>query len=430
MEHLSLEIFDLTGSGSKYANLPEDTSITITDTSEIFASGDVWSHAFTLNVGANADIFGTSGDIHGSRLHEQLNGRRARIWVDGLPLYLGYLKLDDEVDVDEDGNVDVTFESGQKTFEELIEGGKANQVPMMSDVQIGMALYRKRWTCAEVELEATAVFEDLPFIATSVLTHDVHPTLIGDEDSRLTYFISDGEADGTSVQPYPRMVFPKGSFYNTITEKNETIDCINTYSPYDDSHPYCNIALCYQKYGYTVTTKEADVKYTHEDYSSSPSAERGYEVMPANRVNSAPNFYVIYWLKALMKHLGIYIEENQMMDVEDLRRLFFVNTNCAYEEIQHLRYPNNADLTYGRYQFDDKGPLVSEYMGDLVDEKYDKKIKRWNGPKTITKSEDCGFSCEAFTQGNEEIFSKVGNIDHIEVKVKSVAPLSVVVSCC
>ncbi len=424
MEHLSLEIFDLAGSGSKYANLPENTSITITDTSEIFASGDVWSHAFTLNVEANADIFGTSGDIHGSRLHEQFNGRRARIWVDGLPLYLGYLKLDDEVDVDEDGNVDVTFESGQKTFEKLIEGGKANQVPMMSDVQIGMALYRKRWTCAEVELEATAVFGKFSLIATSVLTHDVHPPVLGDEDSRLTYFISDGEADSTPVQPYPRMVFPKGTFYNMSTKKDETIDCINTYSPYDDNHPYCNIALCYQKYGYTVTTKEADVKYTHEDYSSSPSAERGYEVMPANRVNSAPNFYVIYWLKALAKHLGIYIEENQMMDVEDLRRLFFVNTNCAYKEIQYLRDPNKADLTYGKYQFDDKGPLVSEYMGDLVDEKYDKKIKRWNGPKTITKAENCGLDCEAFTQGNEEIFSKVGNIDHIEVKVKSVAGMS------
>ena len=101
MEHLALEIFDLDGKGgSQYAYLSEDTSITITDTSEVFASGDVWSHAFTLNVNANAKIFGTSGDIHGSRLHEQLNGRRARIWVDGLPLYLGYLKLDDEVDVD------------------------------------------------------------------------------------------------------------------------------------------------------------------------------------------------------------------------------------------------------------------------------------------------------------------------------------------
>ena len=430
MEHLSLEIFDLAGNGSKYANLPEDTSITITDTSEIFASGDVWSHAFTLNVEANSDIFGTSGDIHGSRLHEQLNGRRARIWVDGLPLYLGYLKLDDEVDVDEDGNVDVTFESGQKTFEELIDGGKANQVPMMSDVQIGMALWRKRWTCAQVELEATAVLgsENTGILdrvnAQASLTHDVHLTVIGDEDPRLTYFISDGESDGTSVQPYPRMVFPKGTFYNTITGKDETIDFINTDSPYDDNHPYCNIALCYQKYGYTVTTEENGNKYTHNDYSSSPSAERGYEVMPANRVNSAPNFYVIYWLKSLMKHLGIHIEENQMMDVEDLRRLFFVNTNCSYKEIQHLRNPNMADLTYGRYQFDDKGPLISEYMGDLVDEKYDKNIKRWNGPKTIAKIEDCGFKCEEFTEGDGEIFSKFDQIVRITIKAKSVAGMS------
>lgn len=428
MEHLSLEIFDLAGNGSKYANLPEDTSINITDTSEIFASGDVWSHAFTLNVKANADIFGTSGDIHGSRLHEQLNGRRTRLWVEGLPLYLGYLKLDDEVDVDEDGNVDVTFESGQKTFEELIEGGKANQVPMMSEVQIGMALWRKRWTCAQVELSANAEFWVGSIIfnanASADLTHDVNPVVIGDEDPRLTYFISDGEADGTSVQPYPRMVFPKGTFYNTITGNNETIDCINTDTSYDDNHPYCNIALCYQKYGYTVTTEENGKKYTHDDYSSSPSAERGYEVMPANRVNSAPNFYVIYWLKSLMKHLGIYIEENQMMDVEDLRRLFFVNTNCAYEEIQYLRDPSKADLTYGRYQFDYKGPLVSEYMGELKDERYDNKIRRWDGPKTIAKIEDCGFKCEAFTPGDEEIFSKLGNIGNITIKVKSVAGMS------
>ena len=428
MEHLSLEIFDLSGNGSKYANLPEDTSITITDTSEIFASGDVWSHAFTLNVEANADIFGTSGDIHGSRLHEQLNGRRARIWVDGLPLYLGYLKLDDEVDVDEDGNVGVTFESGQKTFEELIEGGKANQVPMMSDVQIGMALWRKRWTCAQVKLQAYVKFKRdsyrKPATATAYITHDVHPLLIGDEDAQLTYFISDGEADGTSVQPYPRMVFPKGTFYDTQTGKEETIDCINTDTPYDDKHPYCNIALCYQKYGYTVTTEKEGKKYTHEDYSSSPSAERGYEVMPANRVNSAPNFYVIYWLKALMKHLGIYIEENQMMDVEDLRRLFFVNTNCAYEEIQYLRNSNQADLTYGRYQFDDKGPLVSEYMGELKKEKYDNEIKRWNGPKTIAKIEDCGFKCEEFTQGDGDVFVMAGDIDSIIISAESVAGMS------
>lgn len=427
MEHLSLEIFDREGKGSQYAYLPEDASITITDTSEIFASGDVWSLPFSLNVYANAKIFGTSGDLHGGRLHEQIHNRRARLWVDGLPLYLGYLKLDSEVDVDDDGNVDVTFESGQKTFDKLIEGGKANQVPMMSDVQIGMALWRKRWTCAEMELEATAVFlrsddNKISVTATSTLTHDVHSTDIGDEDARLTYFVSDGENDGTSVQEYPRMVFPKGDFYNTSTQKEESINCLNTDTPYDDAHPYCNISLCYQKYGYTITTESGGAKYSHDDYSADPVAQRGYEVMPANRVNSAPNFFVIYWLRALMKHIGIYIEENQMMDVEDLRRLFFVNTNCVYEEPKYLRNPNKYDGAYGKYQFSSKGPLVSEYHGDLVEEKY--KLKRWNGIEKITKAEDCGLEVKSFTQGDEGILKKYGGIDHIEIKPKHIAGMS------
>ena len=430
MEHLSLEIFDRIGNGSQYAYLAGNCSITITDTSEIFASGDVWSLPFSLNVVANVKIFGTSCDVHGSRLHEQLNGRRARLWVEGLPLYLGYLKLDDEVDVDGDGNIDVTFEGGQKTFDELIEGGKANQVPMLGDVQIGMALWRKRWTCVELELEATAVFKrydpehKVGYTATSTLSHNVHTSIVGDEDPLLTYFVSDGENDGASVQEYPRMVFPKGDFYNMNTGKEESINFLNTDTPYDEAHPYCNIALCYQKYGYTITTESGGAKYSHDDYSADPVAQRGYETMPANRINSAPNFFVIYWLKALMKHLGIYIEENQLMGVEDLRRLFFVNTNCAYEEPKYLRNPDKYDGAYGKYQFGSKGPLVSEYHGDLVDEEFSYKAKRWNGIEKIFKAENCGLEVKSFTQGDEDIFKDFGELDHIEIKPKYIAGMS------
>ncbi|MBQ9645334.1 MAG: hypothetical protein IJV24_03115 [Prevotella sp.] len=443
MEHLALEIFDLDGKGgSKYAFLPEDSSITITDTSEIFASGDVWSHSFTLNTHANAHIFGTAGEIHGSRLHEQINKRRARLWVEGLPLFLGYLKLDDEVDVDENGDVDVAFESGQKTFDDMIEGAKANQVPMMSDVRFGVALWRKRWVCVNVKLEASAVFKDKRTSTSTVITHEVHPTVIGDEDPQLTYFMYDGEDEGNSVQQYPRMVFPKGKFNNLKTDENdEEIDCLNTDNPYDDAHPYCNVALCYQKQGYTVTKEENGTKTTYDDYSSDPTAQRGYEVMPANRVNSAPNFFVIYWLRSLMKHLGIYVEENQMMDVEDLRRLFFVNTNCAYKEVKKLRNTKEYDWSLGKYQFGSAGNLVAEYFGDLKDERYGKTTKRYNGVKQITKIEDCGFECKGFTAGKwmERVTSSVGNIpitqdvdvssqipeiDHIDIKIKNIAGMS------
>jgi len=449
MEHLALEVFDLTGSGSQFATLPPNTVIHIRRTSQIFGSGAVFSQEFTLNIPANAHLFGTAGDIHGSRLHEQMNKRKARIWAEGLPLYLGYLRLADEVDVDGDGNVDVTFESGQKTFEEMIEGAKANQVPMMGDVRFGVALWRKRWTCVNVKLEASAKFKTKAMSGRdisdpTVITHEVHPTIVGDEDPQLTFFMYDGEDEGNSVQQYPRMVFPKGKFDNLKTgEDDEEIDCLNTDYPYDDAHPYCNVALCYQKSGYTVTREENGTKTTYDDYSSEPTAQRGYEVMPANRVNSAPNFFVIYWVRALMKHLGIYVEENQMMDVEDLRRLFFVNTNCAYKEVKKLRNPQEYDWSLGKYQFGSDGNLVAEYFGDLKDEKYgnDKPTKRYDGLKKITKIEDCGLECKGFTAGrwyetvtttisgfdythDVDVTSQIPEIERIDIKVKEIAGMS------
>lgn len=400
MEHLSLEIFDRDDKeGSKFANLQPNASITITDTSEIFASGDVWSHSFTLNVHANAHLFGTSGEIHGSRLHEQINKRRARLWVMGVPLYLGYLKLGDEVDVDENGDVDVSFESGQKTFEQLIEGAKANQVPMMSDVRIGLALWRKRWVNVRLKLSATAKFSSAsrPYdidthgirldekeksAKPSEVTHKVSAAEIGSDQPEKIPFTTDGEDDTLSLQEYPRMVFPKGEF------DGETIDCLNTDSPYDDAHPYCNIALCYQRYGYEKLMEDGSlIPY----YSSEPEAQRGYETMPANRVNSAPNFFVIYWFRALMKHLGIYVEENQMMDVEDLRRLFFVNTNCAYVEPKYLR-DSRRDSRFGMYRFKSASRLVPEYFGEYVDNEY-------NGQKKIINPEECRFTCTDFSVG-------------------------------
>lgn len=361
MEHLSLEIFDLTGTGSKYATLPEDTSITITDTSEIFASGDVWSHSFTLNVNANAHIFGSSGELHGSRLHEQINKRRARLWVEGLPIYLGYLRLEDEVDVDDDGNVDVSFESGQKTFGDLIEGAKANQVPMIGDVQFGIALWRKRMVKYKTRLLARVKLADGRY---------VEGVNVFDLGANYATIQVDGDNEETPAQQYPRMIYPKGRFFNEVKKEWEDKNYLNTDYPYMEDengtpvHPYCNITLCYQRYGYRKENERGDEIM---DYSSEPEAERGYEVMPANRVNSAPNFFVGYWIRALMKHLGIFIEENQMMNVEDLRRLFFVNTKCAYVVPKELR--NAADYSrFEKYTRSRQGLTDDGYVAEYFDQ--------------------------------------------------------------
>lgn len=450
MEHLSLEIFDLptaenpNPTGSQYAYLPEDATITIVDTSEVFASGDVWSYSFTLNTVANAHIFGSAGDVHGARLHEQINKRRARLWVEGLPMYLGYLKLGDEVDVDADGDVEVSFESGQKTFEDLIDGAKANQVPTIGDVEIGMALWRKRWTFCEVKLQATGMFTS----GGSTDTVDVDALTHTDIS-----FSGDGEADDQSTQQYPRMVFPTGTFATgriqvpgTVSSGGQrdgsgsgggsggayTVSCINTDFPYTEdedgtpTYPYCNVALCYQKYGYTQKQKDGTEK---TDYGTEPVAQRGYEYMPADRVNSAPNFFVIYWIRCLMNHLGIHIDENQMMDVEDLRRLFFVNTNCDYIEPKTLR-TGTVDERFGAYHFQFSGNnirrLVPEYFGKReVDKSHDIEYVSYNRKDNIDM-EESGIEGSTYTIGEPQYNHDalkghtIPTIDKISITIKDI----------
>lgn len=332
MEHLALEIFDLVGTGSKYANLPEDASITITDTSEIFASGDVWSHTFTLNVHANAHIFGTAGEIHGSRLHEQINKRRARLWVEGLPLYLGYLKLDDEVDVDENGDVDVTFESGQKTFDEMIEGTSAQEVSV-GDVVIGVALNRKRVSNINIK----SINYDLKGLEAFVANYPQ----VEEAYKFSKYALTQIGGQTPYTQQWPKLVKSSGTFLDSAGT-TFTKDYTNVQTPYDSEHTFCNINICYP--------------YKSLDESGEEKSGRGYTMRLAysnadttdgsdnqTRFNNAPNFYLLHFINRLFKDLGIYIEGNEMENVEDLRRVFMLNFGCHYEEIESASLGNNTN---------------------------------------------------------------------------------------
>lgn len=371
MEHLSLEIFDLTGTGSKYAVLEPDASITITDTSEIFASGDVWSHSFTLNIPANAHIFGTAGDLHGSRLHEQVNKRRARLWVEGLPLYLGYLKLDDEVEVDADGNVDVGFESGQKTFEEMIEGTSATEVSV-GDVVIGVALNRKRVVnfdrSASFTIDGLSAYEQKPEwdwlkgVSGCTFTYDV-PRIVN----------PDGKTNTTTpyAQRWPKLVKSHGEVFDGSGHPLIQ-DYTNVQTPYDVGHPFCNINICYPFKAVNADSgeEEAGRGYTVRLAHGKPTVDGGDN---QTRFNNAPNFYLLYFIDRLFKDMDIHILENQAKDVEDLRRVFMLNYGCHYEEIEndsayfHSREhttPNGLIERYGQYYF----PLLDKDNGDVTKE--------------------------------------------------------------
>jgi hypothetical protein len=361
MENLSLEIFNLVGTGSQFAALDENTSITITDTSEIFASGDVWSWDFRLDTNANLHIFGTSGDLHGSRLYEQINKRRARLWVMGLPLFLGYLKLGDNAEVDTDGYVSVSFSSGQKTFEENIEGISAREVSV-GDVEIGVALNRKRivqtinpsfqFTLDGLDGYSTRDRRIKTVATTKYTVNTSEPDPRGSlYDYKYTPY----------AQRWPKLVKSHGKVWNSSGEE-EVIDKTNTHTPYDGTpeHSFCNINICYQMKVNDNGEEKSVRGYTMRLGHGEPTTHGGDN---QTRYNNAPNFYLLYWIDRLFKDMGIQITENQAMDVEDLRRVFMLNYGCFYEEIEDFdsishSTPSDKLSRYGQYYI----PFVDHYI--------------------------------------------------------------------
>lgn len=397
MEHLALEIFDLDGgTGSKYANLSEDASITITDTSEIFASGDVWTHLFTLNILANLHIFGTAGEIHGSRLHEQINKRRARLWVGGLPLFLGYLMLDNEVDVDENGNVDVTFESGQKTFDEMIEGTKAREVSV-GDVVIGVALNRKRVSNINIKsieygLQGLKAFvSNYPKLMPAYAVQESTYSIITGQYEDTIYTISQITGQTPYTQQWPKLVKSSGTFLDSQGAAF-TRDYTNVQTPYDAGHPFCNINVCYP--------------YKSVDINGEEVSGRGYTMRLAHgtdttdgsdnqtRFNNAPNFYLLHFVNRLFKDLGIYIEDNEMENVEDLRRVFMLNFGCHYEEIENASLGNNVNYLETTNHLTPSGLLsrYGQYYIQIIsgNDQYS-LIKGWDGAGQYTYTDAKGL---------------------------------------
>ena len=378
MEHLALEVFDREGTGSKFAVLPENTSITIRRTSQLFGSGALWTYDFRLNIAANAHIFGTAGEIHGSRLHEQINKRKARLWADGAPMYLGYLRLGDEVEVDNAGNVDVSFESGQKTFEGRIEGTSAREVSV-GDVVIGVALNRKRvvkmmcpqGACRLEGLEPYAV-KDSRLAEAARSSYTFHAPVIPGVDIETPY-----------AQRWPKMMKSKGKVYNS-SGGIETPDYTNVQTPYDSTHPFCNINVCYQMKVNKLGEDVVGRGYTARLGNGKATTDGGDN---QTRYNNAPNFYLLYFVDRLFKDLGIHIIENQAYDVEDLRRVFMLNYGCHYEEIENNDYDSPSHLTetggsvsrYGQYYM----PMVDDSTGKYLIDGWDKACMQIQSDKDV-----------------------------------------------
>lgn len=384
MEHLALEVFNLSGTGSQFANLPDDAAITITVTSQVFGTGSVWSHSFKLNISANVHLFGSAGEIHGAYLHDQLDGRRARLWVEGIPMYYGYLRLSDEVDVDDDGNVDVSFEGGQKTFDDMLEGMSARDVSV-GDVEIGVAINRKRSLQISSTTPMKYTLEGLiPLVANST---DANLKELATQTFEWNVLSSAVTTWRTML--WPKFVLSHGYVRSDPSDSlGELRDWTNVQTPYDAAHPFCNINICYPFKSWSADGAEQSgrgyiLRAGHSDPTDIPwdltDVQGGGDGQ--TRYNNAPNFYLLYWIDRLFNDLGVTVTENQAKDVEDLRRVFLLNFGCHYEEIdtdinvESSATPSDKLDRYGQYyvmlsasnnrtyrDHDDRGKVLAHHV--------------------------------------------------------------------
>ena len=305
MNGLSLQI------DSKWAVLSQGDSVNIQNNSPVWDQGNSFSLPFELDIEANRHILGNADQITGQSVYEVLDGKRAVLYTLGIPVYYGKIKMEDQVELSE-GKVDVTLVSGNLTFDEMIDGMNCQDVELLDEIVVGERL-------SEFEVKVSG----------------------------------DNGRDSGKVKSY----FPENFMWMEVDGQST----VNVTYPYPQSK-YCNIRICYQRPGENSEGEDLDlyegikddIPYFREFEKKLLDKETygKYLVLDANRGLSGICFYVLYFLDCLFsKKLSFRFSHDEISYMEDMKRLAFCRTTCAYDEQDTGRTVDPRDFLANREDF-------------------------------------------------------------------------------
>ena len=304
---------------NQQAVLDADTSIDIEVASPIWNpdTSGAFAYEFELDIELNRHIFGTADEIHGDSIYN-IDGKKFKLFADGILMYSGIVQLDDEVEI-EDGKVSITLASGNREFNDIIADMNCRDVKLIDDIEIGTALER------------------IEFVEYIQAAH-VHPRIYKPQGNptpvtRKGKVIHD--RIGTSdIHPQGSQSAYVKTARSEVNLKSEGLikwyeDKVNLTYPYSRAHPYFNMRLSWQKY----RQKTGDNSWEKEE-----GYETDEEIVGASRIGSAPCFYVGYFLDCLFSpgseddgHTNIIVTGNQLTDIPDFLRLGFITTKCGFD---------------------------------------------------------------------------------------------------
>jgi len=131
--------------------------------------------------------------------------------------------------------------------------------------------------------------------------------------------------------------FPEAVRWRETGAPMITEDFTNVTEPYPAS-PFCNVRAAYaHNDGDGGTVKGNSKGNDPEDYGQ-------YWCLPAARQQSGVCFYVLFFLDCLFEQLGVTFNKDELLAVEDMKRVFFYTTLCRYDEVSTNKKLKNDDI--------------------------------------------------------------------------------------
>ena len=285
----------------EWAVLPPDFYLKMMKTSPLFSDQGDFSYPFELPVEPNRHIFGPIADPMGFVRLREFHALPAEIWFEGNQVFVGQTEISGEQTFSQRGKVSFNVVSNNGAFKDMISGLNCRDVKLKDQILLGWRPSKVVWT--NVPPRKTYEIKCLKDGWTlEKANYQNSPGLLADEPKKVDIEFGDcGE-----------ITLPPVLFSSLKTNVDE---------PYP-AKLYCNIRMC------CANSKDKN--------QSEPEGNEGYgyKVMEVDRFNSAPNFFVLYFLDCLFGKdcLDVSYDNNNVMSLEDLKRLAFVNAYPFFDD--------------------------------------------------------------------------------------------------
>jgi hypothetical protein len=320
-----------------------DQSIEITLQNQLFNEIEAFSLPIAVPTALNSRLTKNLQDTRSTTRLLDLDQLPMTVFADGLPLVSGNLMTASGEEIGDE--VSVNLESIGGSFSSKISDLRCCDVPVDDNIIIGEKVGQVRVagtlriTKSEIvempeseygqgseSTNGSTYKEPVP-----IETFDKHVEMVLDLPALGFSFPGHcvEDSNGNAVDAQKDKVYSNPNYTMKVPQVQTSY--INVTEPFDNSHPYCNARVCYKHYdaeskeGVYETTDKVKICRKPENEGMGP-----YWVLPADRPQSGICFYVMYFLRRLFKYLDIAYDDSDLYAVEDMRRLCFFTTRCAY----------------------------------------------------------------------------------------------------